>query len=64
MKLWQRKKRWIKKTSDYLIKTYLWHAFFPKTTIAMCYIAWNCCKQTQFVNQEYDWYNSQFHWHN
>lgn len=64
MKLWQRKKRWIKDTSNYLINTYLWFAFFQQTCIEMCYIAWNCRKQKQFINQEYDWYNSKFHWYN
>lgn len=62
MKLWQRKKKWIRETTNKLINTYLWHAFFQSTTKTMCYCAWNSNHRKDFILQHYDYYNGVLFW--
>ena len=64
MKLWQRKKVWINRMVKEKSSIYLWHAFFPKTTRKMAYIAWNTRHQRDFENENYRWYDSHFIWFN
>lgn len=61
MKLWQRKKVWIRNQTKRLCNKYLWHAFFPVTTEKICRIAWHLKDQRNFEQDKFHWLGGKYY---